>query len=144
MYLFICLDVNYIQQNGTLQEFLMSWQDIALTFFIFLAGVLLIPQLRDTMNHGAVVNFFTASLTSVLLFCISGIFASLGLWISVIAQSFVGVIWLFLAFFSLRNVRDSQFPDQSLFFVARDFFGVWVLGSAFMVSNCARRLFRRD
>jgi len=106
--------------------------------------VLLIPQLLDTMNRGAVVNFFSASLTSVLLFCISGIFASLGLWISVVAQSFVGVIWLFLAYFSLKNVRDAQFPDKSLFFVARDFLGVWVLGSAFMVSNGARRLLRRD
>ncbi|HOT02866.1 MAG TPA: hypothetical protein PK069_01645 [Methanolinea sp.] len=117
---------------------------MALTSFIFLAGVLLIPQLLDTMNRGAVVNFFSASLTSVLLFCISGIFASLGLWISVVAQSFVGVIWLFLAYFSLKNVRDAQFPDKSLFFVARDFLGVWVLGSAFMVSNGARKLLRRD
>lgn len=122
----------------------MSWQDLALTSFIFLAGVLLIPQLLDTMNRGAVVNFFSASLTGVLLFCISSVFASLGLWISVIAQSFVAVVWGCLAFFSLRNVRDAQFPDKSLFFVARDFFGVWILGSAFLVSNGARRLLRRD
>ncbi|OPX67176.1 MAG: hypothetical protein A4E37_01654 [Methanoregulaceae archaeon PtaB.Bin056] len=96
------------------------------------------------MNRGAVVNFFTASLTSILLFCISSIFASLGLWVSVIAQSFVAVVWLFLAFFSLRNVRDAQFPDKSLFFVARDFLGVWIMGSAFLVSNGARRLLRRS
>jgi hypothetical protein len=133
-----------ILQNGTSQEFLMSWQDLALTSFIFLAGVLLIPQLLDTMHRGAVVNFFSASLTSVLLFCISSVFASLGLWISVIAQSFVAVVWVCLAFFSLRNVRNSQFPDKSLFFVARDFLGVWIFGVTFLVSNGARRLLRRD
>lgn len=104
---------------------------------------MLIPQLLDTIHRGAVVNFFTASVTSAILFCISGIFASLGLWISFVAQSFVGVIWLLLAFFSLRNVRDAHFPDKSLFFVAQDFFGVWILGSAFMISNGARRLLRK-
>lgn len=121
----------------------MSWQDLAITTIAFLAGVMLIPQLQDVLNRGAVINFFTASLTSVILFILSYVFATLGLWFSVIAQSFVATVWLLLAYYSLRNVRDAQFPDQPLSFVARDFFGVWMLGTGFLISNLARRLLRR-
>jgi len=75
------------------------------------------PAAAGVLNHGAVINFFTASLTSVLLYGFSYVFASLGLWISVVAQSFVATVWLLLAYYSLRNVRDAQFPDQPLSFV---------------------------
>ena len=102
------------------------------------------PAAAGVLNHGAVINFFTASLTSVLLYGFSYVFASLGLWISVIAQSFVATVWLLLAYYSLRNVRDAQFPDQPLSFVAQDFFGVWVLGTGFLISNLARRILRRS
>jgi CHASE2 domain-containing sensor protein len=122
----------------------MSWQDLAITAIAFLAGVMLIPQLLDIVNRGAVVNFFTASLTSVILFILSYVFATLGLWFSVIAQSFVATAWLLLAYYSLRNVRDAQFPDQPLSFVARDFFSVWVLGTTFLISRYAERLLRRS
>jgi CHASE2 domain-containing sensor protein len=122
----------------------MSWQDLAITTIAFLAGMMLIPQLLDIVNRGAVVNFFTASLTSIILYILSYVFATLGLWFSVIAQSFVATVWLLLAYHSLRNVRDSQFPDQPLSFVARDFFSVWVLGTTFLISRYAERLLRRS
>jgi hypothetical protein len=122
----------------------MSWQDLAITTIAFLAGMMLIPQLLDIVNRGAVVNFFTASLTSIILFILSYVFATLGLWFSVIAQSFVATVWLLLAYHSLRNVRDAQFPDQPLSFVARDFFSVWVLGTTFLISRYAERLLRRS
>jgi CHASE2 domain-containing sensor protein len=122
----------------------MSWQDLAITTIAFLAGMMLIPQLLDIVNRGAVVNFFTASLTSIILFILSYVFATLGLWFSVIAQSFVATAWLLLAYYSLRNVRDAQFPDQPLSFVARDFFSVWVLGTTFLISRYAERLLRRS
>jgi hypothetical protein len=122
----------------------MGWQDLAIPTIAFLAGVMLIPQLQDVLNRGAVINFFTASLTSVILFILSYVFATLSLWFSVIAQSFVATVWLLLAYYSLRNVRDAQFPDQPLSFVAQDFFGVWVLGTGFLISNLARRILRRS
>lgn len=120
----------------------MSWQDIAITIITFLLAVMLLPQLQDVLHRGAVVNFFTASFTSLLAYILSVVFASLGLWISVIGQTTVASIWFFLAYFSVRNVRDDQYPDKSLFFVAQDFFSVWMMGTAFSLSVFVRKIFR--
>jgi O-antigen/teichoic acid export membrane protein len=122
----------------------MSWQDIAITVITFLLAVMLIPQLQDVMQRGAVMNFFTASFTSLLAYILCLVFASLGLWISVIGQSTVATLWLLLAFFSIRNVRNSQYPDDSLFFVARDFFSIWMMGTTFAITSFAQRLFKKS
>ncbi|MCP1661733.1 MAG: hypothetical protein D5R99_08390 [Methanocalculus sp. MSAO_Arc1] len=121
----------------------MAWQDIAITIITFLLAVMLLPQLQDVLHRGAVVNFFTASFTSLLAFSLSFIFASLGLWISVIGQSSVAVIWLLLAYYSIRNVRNAQFPDESLLAVARDFLIVWMQGVMFLATDYTRRLLGR-
>ncbi|HIJ06018.1 MAG: hypothetical protein XE11_0695 [Methanomicrobiales archaeon 53_19] len=120
----------------------MSWQDIAITIITFLLAVMLLPQLQDVLHRGAIVNFFTASFTSLLAYGLTIIFASLGLWISVIGQSTVASIWLLLAYFSVRNVRDDQYPDKSLFFVAWDFLSVWMMGTAFALSGFTRKILR--
>ncbi len=121
----------------------MSWQDIAITIITFLLAGILLPQLQDVINRGTVMNFFTASFTSLLLYGLGLVFASLGLWISVIGQSSVATIWLLLAYFSIRNVRDAQYPDEPLHAVARDFFGVWILGITFLLSQYARLIIGR-
>ncbi len=120
----------------------MSWQDIAITIITFLLAVMLLPQLQDVLYRGAVMNFFTASFTSFLAYILCVVFASLGLWISVIGQTTVASIWFLLAYFSVRNVRDDQYPDKSLLFVARDFLSVWMMGTAFSLSIFARKIFR--
>jgi len=120
----------------------MSWQDIAITIITFLLAAMLLPQLQDVLYRGAVVNFFTASFTSLLAYGLSIIFASLGLWISVIGQTSVASMWFLLAYFSVRNVRDAQFPDKSLFFVAKDFLLIWMMGTAFSISNLAQKVFK--
>ncbi|MCQ1537642.1 hypothetical protein FTO68_01365 [Methanocalculus taiwanensis] len=120
----------------------MSWQDIAITIITFLLAVMLLPQLQDVLSRGAVVNFFTASFTSLLAYILSFIFASLGLWISVIGQTTVASIWFLLAYFSVRNVRNDQYPDKSLFFVAKDFLSVWMMGTAFAISGFVRKFIR--
>ena len=121
----------------------MSWQDIAITVITFLLAIMLIPQLQDVMQRGAVINFFTASITSILAYGLCIIFASLGLWISVIGQSSVATLWLLLAYFSIKNIRDIQYPDDSLFFVAHDFLSVWMTGTAFAITSFAERILKR-
>ncbi len=120
-----------------------SWQDLAITGITILFAVMLLPQLRDVLSRGAVLNFFSALFTSILGYSMALVFATLGLWISVVGQGLVASVWLLLAYFSLRNVRTHMFPEETLASVALDFFTVWVQGVAFTVAGSVKGIFSR-
>lgn len=120
-----------------------SWQDFAITGITVLFAVMLLPQLRDVLSRGAVLNLFTALFTSILGYSMALVFATLGLWISMVGQGLVATVWMLLACFSLRNVRNRMFPQESLASVALDFFTVWVQGVAFTVSGSVKEIFSR-
>ncbi|MBR1368192.1 hypothetical protein RJ53_01260 [Methanocalculus chunghsingensis] len=121
----------------------MSWQDITISVITFLLAAMLLPQLDDVIRRGAVVNFFTAFFTSFLAFTLTFIFATLSLWTATIGQTTVATVWLLLAYYSLRNVRDMQYPDQSVFFVARDHLGVWLMGISYVLSRFFKAFLRK-
>lgn len=120
-----------------------SWQDFAITGITILFAVMLLPQLRDVLSRGVVLNFFSALFTSILGYSMALVFATLGLWISMVGQSLVATVWMLLAYFSLRNVRNRMFPEETLASVALDFFTVWVQGVAFIVSGSLKGFFSR-
>lgn len=112
-----------------------AWQDFAITGITVLFAVMLLPQLRDVISRGAVLNCFSAFFTSVFSYTLAMVFATLGLWISVVGQALVASVWLLLAYFSLRNVQARMYPDKTLASVALDFFTVWLRGVTFIVSG---------
>lgn len=120
-----------------------TWQDFAITGITILFAVMLLPQLRDVVSRGAVLNFFSALFTSLLGYGMALVFATLGLWISMFGQGLVATTWMLLACFSLRNVRNRMYPEKSLAAVALDFFTVWVQGVAFIVAGGVKGLFSR-
>lgn len=120
-----------------------SWQDFAITGITVLFAVMLLPQLRDVLSRGAVLNLFTALFTSLLGYSMALVFATLGLWISMVGQGLVATVWMLLACFSLRNVRNRMFPEESLASVALDFFTVWVQGVAFTVAGSVKEIVSR-
>lgn len=95
-----------------------TWQDFAITGITVLFAVMLLPQLRDVMTRGAVLNVFTALATSLLGYLLALVFTTLGLWLSAFGQGLGATVWMLLACFSLRNVRDHAFPDETLASVA--------------------------
>lgn len=120
-----------------------SWQDFAITGITVLFAVMLLPQLRDVLSRGAVLNLFTALFTSLLGYSMALVFATLGLWISMVGQGLVATVWMLLACFSLRNVRNRMFPEESFASVALDFFTVWVQGVAFTVAGNVKEIVSR-
>ena len=67
---------------------------------------MLLPQLRDVLSRGAVLNFFSALFTSLLAYSMALVLATLGLWIWMLGQGIVETVWMLLACFSLRNVGN--------------------------------------
>ncbi|KUK60710.1 MAG: hypothetical protein XE10_1835 [Methanoculleus marisnigri] len=120
-----------------------SWQDLAITGITILFAVMLLPQLRDVMSRGVVLNFFSALFTSIFSYIMALVFATLGLWISVAGQSLVASVWMLLAYFSLRNVRTHMFPEETLASVALDFFTVWIQGVGFVIAGSLKGFFSR-
>lgn len=112
-----------------------TWQDFAITGITVLFAVMLVPQLRDVMTRGAVLNVFSALTTSILGYLLAAVFATLGLWVSVFGQGLVATAWLLLACFSLRNVRDHSFPGATLLSVALEFLAIWARGVAYLVAG---------
>lgn len=120
-----------------------TWQDFAITGITVLFAVMLLPQLRDVVTRGAVMNFFTALTTSLLSYLMALVFATLGLWISVFGQGLAATVWLMLAYFSLKNVRDHGFPEETLLSVALEIGTVWLQGVAFTVAGGVKEFFSR-
>lgn len=79
------------------------WQDFVIAIVSLLFGFVMIPQFMDAWKGKACLNLYTAGLTTIGLFIMSGTFITLNLWISVIAESFSGVIWFLLFILSYRN-----------------------------------------
>jgi uncharacterized membrane protein YjjP (DUF1212 family) len=120
-----------------------SWQDLAITGITILFAVMLLPQLRDVLSRGVVLNIFSALFTSILGCSMALVFATLGLWIAMAGQSLVATVWMLLAYFSLRNVRTHMFPGETLASVALDFFTVWVQGVGFVIAGSLKGFFSR-
>ena len=120
-----------------------NWQDLAITGITILFAVMLLPQLRDVLSCGVVLNFFSALFTSLLGYSMALVFATLGLWISMAGQGLVATVWMLLAYFSLRNVRTHMFPEETLASVALDFFTVWIQGVGFVIAGSLKGFFSR-
>ena len=81
----------------------MLWQDIVIAVVSILFGFILLPQLKDVWSGKTILNWFTAALTTVGLFILAITFFTLGLYISVVAETFSGIIWLLLFILSVKN-----------------------------------------
>jgi len=86
----------------------MLWQDIAIALVSILFGFILIPQLKDVWSGKTILNRFTAALTTVGLFILAITFFTLNLYISVVAETFSGVIWLLLFILSEKNKKITK------------------------------------
>lgn len=86
----------------------MIWQDVGIMVISMSFAFLLIPQLRDVMRRGYVVNLITAVSTGIGVMLLGAIYLTLGLWLSVVSQVMTALVWLLIATFSLRNVRISR------------------------------------
>ncbi len=86
----------------------MLWQDIVIAAVSLLFGFILIPQLKDVLNGKTILNGFTAAFTTIGLFILAITFLTLNLYISVVAETFSGVIWLLLFILSVRNNRKTK------------------------------------
>ena len=69
------------------------WQDIVISIVGFLFGFMMFPQVRDSW-HGNHINGWSSGLTALGLFILVICFGSMQLWISTIAETFVGITWL--------------------------------------------------
>ncbi|UCH72154.1 MAG: hypothetical protein JSW62_00990 [Thermoplasmatales archaeon] len=81
------------------------WQDYVIAIVSILFGFILLPQLKDTWNGRTILNIYTAGLTTIGLFVLASTFFTMEFWISFIADTFSGIVWLLLFVFSLRNKR---------------------------------------
>ena len=81
------------------------WQDYVIAIVSLLFGIILIPQLIDTIRGKTILNLYTASLTTIGLFILAATFFSLSFWTSFIADVISGFIWSLLFIFSLKNSR---------------------------------------
>ena len=83
----------------------MIWQDYVIAIVSVLFGFILIPQLKDVIKNGEILNLFTASLTTIGLYVLGITFFTLNMWVSFGAEFFSGTVWLMLFIFSYKNVR---------------------------------------
>ena len=86
----------------------MLWQDIVIALISILFGFILIPQLKDVWIGKTILNGFTAALTTVGLFILAATFFTLNLYISVVAETFSGIIWLLLFILSEKNKKNKK------------------------------------
>lgn len=105
---------------------------------------MLLPQIRDMMAGGTVLNFFSAFFTSIFSYSMALIFAALALWRSVFGQALVASVWMMLACLSFRNVRDHMFPEEALLFVARDSVTVRLPVAVFIVAKALNAFLSRN
>lgn len=87
---------------------LMLWQDIVIAVVSLLFGFILIPQLKDVWSGKTILNGFTAALTTIGLFILALTFFTLNLLISVVAETFSGIIWLLLFILSVKNKKIAK------------------------------------
>jgi hypothetical protein len=86
----------------------MLWQDIVIALVSILFGFILIPQLKDVWCGKTILNGFTAALTTIGLFILAATFFTLNLYISVVAETFSGIIWLLLFILSEKNKKMAK------------------------------------
>jgi len=79
------------------------WQDYVIAIVSLLFGIILLPQLVDTIKGKTILNLYTASLTTVGLFILAGTFFTMKYWTSFAADVLSGVIWFLLFVFSMKN-----------------------------------------
>lgn len=84
------------------------WQDLVIAIVSLLFGFVMLPQFMDVLRGKTFLNLYTAGLTTIGLFIMSATFITLNLWISVVAESFSGVIWLLLFILSFRNRKRAK------------------------------------
>jgi hypothetical protein len=86
----------------------MLWQDIVIAIVSLLFGFILIPQLKEVWSGKTILNGFTAAFTTIGLFILAITFFTLNLYVSVVAETFSGVIWLLLFILSEKNKKIAK------------------------------------
>ncbi len=86
----------------------MLWQDIVIAIVSLLFGFILLPQLKDVWSGKTILNEITAALTTIGLFILAVTFFTLNLYVSVVAETFSGIIWLLLFIFSFKNKKIAK------------------------------------
>jgi len=80
----------------------MIWQDIVIAALGFLFSIMLIPQIRDSLN-GKFVNTTSSALTALGLFIMGATFVTLELWFTSISTFLNGAVWLLLLILALKG-----------------------------------------
>lgn len=80
----------------------MNWQDFILMFGNVLLGYALVPQvIKGFKEKGKHIEIQTALITTIVLFAISFVYFTLGLFLSTIFCSISAILWAILLFQSL-------------------------------------------
>ena len=77
----------------------MPWQDIVLTIGSWIFIIALIPTLRDREKP----QLSTSVVTGTVLLVYAFVYATLGLWISVVSTSALAIAWLVLALQKMKQ-----------------------------------------
>lgn len=123
---------------------LPEWQILSATIITLVLAVMLLPLLLDVIQRGEVLNFFSATFITILSYGLCFLYATMGLWLYVLAQGIWSTIWLLLAYYSIKNIRDIHSPDETLSFVARDYFDAWILGTRYIIKRFFLRLMNKE
>jgi len=81
----------------------MIWQDYAITLIIYMFVIVTIPQVIDVLKKKTKLNLLTAGPTALGNYLLAGVFASLGLWISVTSSLLIATLWLIIFIGSCRK-----------------------------------------
>ena len=81
----------------------MIWQDYAITIIVYMFVTVTIPQLIDVINKKTSLNLFTSGATALGNYCLTYVFFTLDLWLSVTSAFSIATIWLLLLLFSIKN-----------------------------------------
>ncbi len=82
--------------------------DIVIAIVSFMFGIILIPQLKDVYRHGAVLNLYTSSITTIGLIVLTVNFFVMGFWISFAADFLNSVVWGLIFIFSIKNLKEKK------------------------------------
>jgi len=80
----------------------MIWQDYVTTVLIMSLGFMLIPQIKMALQ-GIYVSKFSSGMTALCLFCLAGVFGSMGLVASIVATCINATAWLVLFILAIRG-----------------------------------------
>jgi tellurite resistance protein TehA-like permease len=81
----------------------MIWQDAVISVGSVVFTIALIPQLKDCIYNKAIVNVWSASMTSIILFIYCITYYTLSMYIAAIPLT--ATVWGMIAMYSFKNQR---------------------------------------